>query len=1741
MAQSLPIPDENEGQEGISFSQPAQLDQPQELVSPQDQGVVIGLPGKADDGLPQPTLPGPNTASPNPSEATVDKRTFKINYGGLADLLGMDENGVRSSIAAGQEDWIRREAAAKIDYNRAMTQQQKIIQASVSKGGPLDPNEVKQILDPFAPVNHAADPNEVIERAYATSYVSAANTAASYMPDNFLDKAKGEIPDQVDDNVSKTSTLAAMREFVHTKAENLQDEIDKQGWIGWTTDQLALIAQPYSEYKLRGLMQEVGKLSGGVLLGTNLESTVDALMALPGPQFRSEVTRILDGLSNNPTLALMFAQTILGSTTSDKYLNNIYTVLAPLDIATGVNVTKKLLTKVNLLNNTRRGYRDIAKSLEVEHPTQATIAENVGNTDRSAILTVADNIIKGNDGTLNPTKIGREALMTGFRQDAELLANNTGSFSREAVVRIQDGIIRGGETLLNEAEAMSKVQRTPLALTVPENVEALKNKIAADYRGPKNTLLDVGDPIPNKITNTHEWPIRYGNYDGGLFSSAELANNFARQELKLAPTAYKLGQAEGKVKNEAIFPTAAIKQRGIGFYVERTIPFNEGDPLVKNLMIRDVAGNIIPDAVGTSSASGFENIRNGIFGWVRGANQTLSKNEMMQRNAATFSTSGLRNWAKQEGQSLVDIARGVVRNDEVAGEPIPWYRSAPRSITGKLTKDEVKEQFTRTLKYAQDAPDPHNNGEPGYFFKTLGELENHYLINFDRPPSFNEANAYFSFVKMVEAERVLMEISEYKYRSRLGVEQHQFWFDGPNNTKINSGFVDGVDRKSLPGGSENILVLGDKAGDERIYRTDALPTKLREKLSDQVSKGQGRVIQVYASGQRPLANFSKIAGNERVVYVFANNIETKELGYEHVNRRAGGHFDFDYDHAIKQPIITPTQPGSVASDKRGAKVEHLYEGDRTFALADNRAQGRDFARRMNDVVALMDARKMDEAKAKFLEHELPMEWDHFKGFFEATKDENGKTVLPRYSTKEKFEVVPKGMQIADLPVGKDLQTKYAGTWRDGTRSGDLSKQFQVDYNRERAEDRVYAINARGKADRPDFEYQPASMVDPMAAFNRSFNRMVNSTFMDDYKIYTVEHWLREAAPYLKTKESELRSAPFSNFVTPEWSTGLNSVDLMKKSNLLSNRYKAREFIGLPSKFDTTMYQLTQQIADTMYESANPFKRGALLVPHWLLPYHAEPVAAIRSMAYDFKLGLYSLPQILTQFNSWTTTVALEPRAGAAGTYASLLHSWASVNNTPEVLKALDNYATKIDAAKLTLGSSRWRPGEFLEGRQELIRSGFLNVGGEMADLDNVFNNSSVVQGMSGFRRGGRQFFNWGEKAARIPAYYTAFRNFREDNPFKALTELDRQQILRHANILTNNMTRASASMLNEGVLSLPMQFLNYTYRLGETFFGKEIGSTAGDRALARARLMATYGAMYGIPSAVGVTGLPLGDKARKYALDNFGYIPGEHWYSTAIMEGWPALFLNKATGGNNYDVGGKWGTKGMTTLTDLLRSDKTWMQIVGGAGFDNLYKFLSGFDGWYKSMISFARQDPAEKRFKFTFDDLIKPALQISSVNQFRKGYIGTTMGKWIATNDVPVMDVSKANAIFMATTGLGPTEQTDAWLKGDIRRQEKDLQKDALKSFIEDMHRADMAAKANDPQQAETYHRNAFATLHLAGFTYDRVLAAIAQAAKSKGDSIDRSNYDFYLGRDIPTDVRERRKDAFVRTKQLQQTQGTQ
>jgi len=58
--------------------------------------------------------------------------------------------------------------------------------------------------------------------------------------------------------------------------------------------------------------------------------------------------------------------------------------------------------------------------------------------------------------------------------------------------------------------------------------------------------------------------------------------------------------------------------------------------------------------------------------------------------------------------------------------------------------------------------------------------------------------------------------------------------------------------------------------------------------------------------------------------------------------------------------------------------------------------------------------------------------------------------------------------------------------------------------------------------------------------NRALNRAINSAFMDDYKLYAIEHWLREAEEHLDVQGGipAIRAAPFWHYMEASLSPAL---------------------------------------------------------------------------------------------------------------------------------------------------------------------------------------------------------------------------------------------------------------------------------------------------------------------------------------------------------------------------------------------------------------------------------------------------------------------------------------------------------------------------------------------------------------------------------------------------------------------------
>jgi len=1692
-------------------------------------------------------LPVPGVTNITPSPEVAKQRTQKVQMG-LKDIINKPADEVYQDFLDGKEEQLRNEAATAVDYNNTMGRYKAIQDAATA--GPLSSEKVSQIMDPFNPKNQPADPDSVIERAYAQNYISSANTAAGWMYDNGLLKtATEQSPQDVSSAFGNAEDLLTKNQYILKTVQDLQQGLaQNQSTIGWLADQAKELFQPYLEYKQRGLIDD--KNFAGGLLGSNLAEQSSALYHKPFPEFKQAFDAAIQYLSkDNPSLAVQFAQSMLGKNTFEKTLDNIFTVAMVPDAATGVVGAVKGGKAILAARQVRKAARDIVESAATNPSAgPAAAADGAGAAVEAAIQKASDHVSASIEGHSDPLGLLRETLTSTWKDMADQFSQNQGSYlSREAFTRIMDGFSRDSEDLLNKIETISRVERQPRSVVVPEVIRAYKDKIAQDFKGPPASLADIEGPIHEPLSNTYWYKLKHVNYDGEQFANSDTAKGFADQlglkdvviqgtegdKLYLPEAALKhlesiqttdkgtkffithgvevesspkpeAGKVPYNLKTQRFEPTlsaetAKIEQQGFGFHIVKWIPMNENDPVLQNLMIKTGSGELVPEASSKASlmnsASVTDSLKNGLFGWLRNSENTLSIQESAQRKAATYARNNLQQWADGLGKSLSDIAKGKVDFDSVTGERISHLIRSPRNLFGKLKTKTVVEQFERTLDYARKA-----NDGLGEWLHNPGELQDFYQRNFQRDPTYLETQAYFNYQKMIEGQRTMGEIAEFRNRAIQGYEQHQISIPNGDGTTSKSGFFDGRALKQFPGGSDYILVMGDQKGGESIYKLGRINSKMRDRLAGMVERGEGKVIELYDIDHHPLKGFTDLVQDQRIRYVFTKNSESKALSFNHVNRREGGHFEWDYNDYLKQADVRPQMAG-------GKSVENIYTGDTTIMPVKNRKLGGDVAKIWNEAHELIKQNRWEEVKP--LAAKLGIDWQKFTGWYHPGRDEKGNPTRPRLNPHELVVVVSKDRKIIDIDNALKERYRINGvdTFTDGTKTGSANN-FKVAYNTERRTFDFRTINDVGTKDNPVYQYQPAELIDPISTLNRSMTRVINSFFMDDMKLYSVQHWLRAAEPYLEAKGgiNEIRSSPFWHFHNPEFK---KDMDPAVKQALLSDRYKIQTFIGTPSKFDVQLHSLTQKLVDAAYGAYGAEEgrtlgqkvKSAIIYPSWMFARLKDPVDVIRGLTYHAKLGLFAIPQFLVQSQTHALIWALEPQHGTAGTYAMMLHTWSRFNKSEAMINALDNYATKLSGF-----GSRFRPGEWKEAMTELEKTGFEHVAGEYANLDNQLKTGFLQNNGNTFLRWGQIPFKEGERSTRLTAWYTAFREFREANPTTPITNIERNKILQKADLLTVNMSRASSSLLNHGVFSLSTQFLSYQVKLAELFMSKRI------TPMARARILTFYTALYGLPSAIGVTGLPVSDYIRTQFEDNGGYIPGEKWLSTMVNEGLPAWSMAMITGrgdlqkGNVYNVGDRFGSQGFQQIKQFLRSDIPWWQALGGAGISTATNLLSAaIDPFTQYALSWARGD--QEPFRIKAADLVEPLKQISSISTGAKWWTAIQTGKWMSNNEQYVTDVNPLNATFMALTGLSPQEQDDMFLKNQLISGETEAQKAALKEFIKDWRRGIQAKENGDDEGGNAYHRNAMARLTAVGYPQEKIMSAIGIANKGYEKAIDAVN----------------------------------
>lgn len=1428
------------------------------------------------------------------------------------------------------------------------------------------------------------------------------------------------------------------------------------------------------------------------------------------------------------------------------------------DLGRGAMSVQEILRQSPVPPQVQKAITDTVQSAASPEVSKASIAEGTGDVQEAA---VQKSIVSTTQP--DPQRDATDTLFSAHRAQTMALRTAPGNLSREGHTRFlgaADGYENRAVNLLTDSV---RVLRTP-ALAERGYRDILDN-IGSYFPGRDNTILDA-DVRWEPYSATNVIDFRIGNYNGEAFSSKQLAENHAKlngyplQTAGIEPTVLYIPKAAAKTlesvkedkdgtvrfyvdkgievlsspkaeagmipydtKTKKFLPevpagVARVEQQGLGFHIVISIPVNETDDRLRDQLITSDKTH----SVSNKDTRGITSVGNSLIGLVRNPYDTLSVYENSNRAKTVFGQSKFLEFLKEE----IKPVETLYKNDLITHRPITYMK-------GKLTPAE---DFTRALVFAQTAEDPITK-LPGYYMQTPLEIQNHWLTNYRRQASELEQEAYLAVGRLSHFDHVLRSVLEYRNKQRLGVMQMQYTVNKPNSDPVTSSWFDAQLLNRVPSVGEDVMLIVHSDGREQYWHS--MNPNSQQLFRELVEQGRYQGGQIYNPEERPIVRADSEGNQLRIRFVFSNVMKMKPITYDQLGYRGGGHWEYEYENAVKQAIVRV--------QKVNGKWQNTYEGDSTFGFVGNRAMGEDFAKHMNEIARLIRAKDTKAAKA-YAKQYFDIEWKKIIAGFRSSKNPKTGEVKPaRFSAdpRQEFRVVPMGKTISQLD--QLLAQKYEkrhpktgviqSTFIDGTKHGSLARNFQVAYTQPRESYDLHEFFNRGDQDRPFYEFRPAKITDPITTLTRAMERAVSSIYMDDMKMTAAEHWLEENKDLFEDDIKMVRSSPF--WYLKEGKLKRNPYNAARIINAETNRYKIKDFIGEPSKIDLAMHGVRQAMSDALYaagrdklvdtsEKKLPSKLATavkvpLLAPEWLLDRVSAPVDFLRGFTFHTTLGLLNWTQVVAQSMAYTTIYGLAgPTNAAAGSMGALLHQWSRVNKRPNIIAAMDEKATNFG----------WRPGEFTEAMHFMDRSGF-GVMGNSISLDNgLHKNNFFIGDGSRFLRSSQIFFDLANQNVRYGAYYTAFYEFRKKNPLKKITQLEEGDILFRANFLNTLMSRDANTILNKGLAGVPMMFFDYVKKAFDVFTSTHIGETGMERAKVRARLFAINSLLFGVVGATGLSLIPGGDIIRKKAIEA-GYVPGEKMIPSLLMEGPTAMVGAYITGkgdmqkGTFYDFNNRFGPNGYQVFRDLLEDSPSFWKILTGAVGSKVGDTLSRLSPFVNVMYSQMETDPNKHTFKLTLDDWLRVGGSVNSWNMGTRMAYAEAFGKWYDRNGRPVSDVGKLDALFRTLTGLKDVVEDDIYLRNKIRKEQKQNWDRAVNDFERYARLADDAASAGNKKQADEYNKNAFFMLESANVPMEYYGKAIQRRAYMNRNTLNK-NLDSYYLELVPADKRQIYIDAY-------------
>lgn len=1635
-----------------------------------------------------PSIVPDSTAEQRPmlSGQKAQERAAKAHF-----ALGAESPGIEvllHAVQEGNEASLRQRLADQESLKNRETRLQ-VIREKAAQGGNITPEDVA-FMTAITGYDPKADPETIIERKFASTIVNSLSFLGPDPQNSPIAKAYQQNPEGLAQRQSVAEELMTRQEIVKNVLSDIESLAGDQSWGGWAWDTAKTMFPLYSALKL-GWGNE---RSDRWLKGNVVQDMVNEYWSMPVEQMAKELRKDLSALAkDNVVLAREVAHAVLSHTSSEQFLDNAFTVL---DAATfpgagtalrGARMGAEAIATRGArvpLEFSKEAASDAAKAITeasegTASRTTATVngqsatsesgmARNLGwvkkpedEVDQSLKDAVKANANPNTDAARQLNDMGevkRAAELRATSRAQEILTNGGADMNAKRLAEEIPDFLRTDVVVEGLAPNLAQNMGRRLTEALERNNEAIAQAVADLVkvgRMPEEALQTAIQNEARRLQADFKGPedaiiqIHWTRPDDNAANVGNVELHFGKKngELFSSPE-----EAMRYVTNEYGISSSEVRYRAQGnawyAYVMRHI--DETDSLVRAKIL-------------TENNSVQPSLANTFLGWLRSGDDRVSAMQRGNRLAVVHGRSALEHTFRQ------------------AIEPI-----------GRMSKDAVDE-LNLVMKKNRTEVDPlwRGKGEPptGYFYRTAQEFAESFHGLHGKFPTEQQTKAYFIYKNLNDWEYIIRNMGVYRDKARMGTERISLRFD----EKGADGFIqsttdvfDGRVLKEMPwNASEDAGIVVHRAGEPHEYyrlKTANADTDLKGKL-DQLMKEGYRLIQVDNPTRIPgKTEDAARLGDETINLILTKDVEVRPIDWLQIPYRQGWHTIYPQEWFVKQPKVSKR-----GGEDNPALARHVYEGDQAVLGFATEAEAKKYAQHMEQARKLLLAGD-DNALEAFLKGNLPWDLKSFKSMFAERVTEDGKVRPPILDRNAPFLKTFTGNTTTD-EHGALLRGSFQN-FEDTVRSSwnrfqNVDKKFLG-----QRDDPLWTVRESGDELNPLLKLGNAEPIDPILAVSKAMSNIIRSRHFSDYKISHVEAWGQQFSKLLKVDQETFWANPVFHIHNPVWREDLANIGEVSVAK--NSRRALLELLGTHSEVVTRLDHLRHQMLSSIYE-----KYGQSAVDRtansFLYKADKDPINLMRKVAFHVNIGLFNPYQLVQNAATMVNAIAIAgPRNGFSGAAAALPMRYAFHNEA--MLDKMAGVATSFG----------WRREHFKEAYEELKRTGKWLVEGEHTWKDDIADPPIAVNSMGqSVLDSGLTFFREGERLTRLTSWNAAYLEWRKLNPTKAIDDAVRRELMVRSDLMAANMTRASNSAWQQGIFSLPAQFLSYHTRLAEQMLGKRL--TAAEKA----RLIALNSMMYGVPiGALGSSGLgalaggqyPVHERVREEFLKR--NIPMDDPLMVAFHGGMVNLLGHIITG-QDVDLSSRLGPGGGQFFKNLLSEDKSFLEIIFGASGGKAVSIWNSLDPGMKAVMAPFRAD--EEQFPLRPEDAVDVLRNIKSVDHVVNVFYAMNAAKIFAKNGQFQTEISPTEAIFNALTGAQPRRLTDAMLMQAMNIDRAKVMKEVMKDTQRDADAMYKAYERGDTDTAQMYEKRIATRMQLADIPLLERAAILRQAVTMNNEAVER------------------------------------